>query len=179
MASRTLRNQIIGLEQADGENMSGGFSADLPCGQGDRVEIEGSAITVENLNVLGGQVRATGKPPTWTRGLGTTRTQRKLRRKPKVNIVQLTLPLSRVIYKTCQHDSVDEGWEAGNAELASSVEQKMKEGNDQMREEIRRDNEKLVEQFRLENLKLGKEFSGKLQNCPIRLGNCRVTRRKN
>jgi DNA anti-recombination protein RmuC len=157
--------------------MSEGFSVDLPCGQGDRVEIEGSAITVEDQNELGDEVRNTGET--------TSVDQRSEDRPNTTETTMQALGENSAVdppvipgYIQDLFASLIASMKAGNAELArsveqkikesnkelqSSVEQRIKESNDQMREEIRRDNEKLVEQFRLENQKLSKEFSGKLQ----------------
>jgi hypothetical protein len=60
MANRTLGNWTTELERAESENMSGVFSAELSCDQGDSVEIDGTAIA-EDLGELGDQVRGTGE----------------------------------------------------------------------------------------------------------------------
>jgi hypothetical protein len=57
MVSRTLRNRIIDLEQADSENMLGKSSADLPCGQGECVEIDESVVAAGGVDKLKDQVR--------------------------------------------------------------------------------------------------------------------------
>jgi hypothetical protein len=53
MASRILENRVIELERAISENMSGGFPAHLPRGQGNRVEVEESVVAVEGMDELG------------------------------------------------------------------------------------------------------------------------------
>jgi hypothetical protein len=50
MASRALRNRIVGLEHTGSENMSGEVPENWPCRQGGCVEGEEPVVAVEGLD---------------------------------------------------------------------------------------------------------------------------------